>query len=142
MMPTWQHLPDPLSQSAHGHGDKSQCNDHREHTGVFLTCVPRAGLPTGCALQDALQGWSTQGVHFESSPDHGLSSPMPAGAVVTNWLSCGYQGCLLAGLCHDVLLSCVSDPKKHHGLADGASHGITPCWWHAQGKHCLCQKVQ
>lgn len=70
-------------------GTKAGGNDHREHTGVFLTCVPGAGLPTGCALQDALQGWSMQGIHFGNAPAHGLSFPMPAGAVDTTWLSCG-----------------------------------------------------
>lgn len=70
-------------------GTKASGNDYREHTGVVLTCVPRAGLPLGSALQGAPQGWPTQGVHFGSAPAHGLSFPMPAGAVVTNWLSCG-----------------------------------------------------
>lgn len=30
-----------------------------------------------------------QAVHFGSAAAHGLSFPMPAGAVLTNWLTCG-----------------------------------------------------
>lgn len=78
-----------LSVYSQSWGTKASGNDHREHTGLFLTCVPGAGLPTGCALQDALQGWPMQGVHFGSAAAHGVSFSMPAGAVLTNWLTCG-----------------------------------------------------
>uniref|UniRef100_A0A8C3V0L6 Uncharacterized protein n=1 Tax=Catharus ustulatus TaxID=91951 RepID=A0A8C3V0L6_CATUS len=54
-------------------GEKASGNDHREHTGVFLTCVPGAGLPTGCALQDALQALLTH------HPIDGVIWPTPLG---------------------------------------------------------------
>lgn len=60
---------------------KASGNDHGAHTGVFLTCVPGAGCPTGSALWDAAQRWPMQEGHFGSAPARSPSFPVPPGDV-------------------------------------------------------------
>lgn len=142
MMPTWQHLPDPLSWCAHGHRYKSQWQWlQRTHWCIFNLC-PQGRFTTrlcfaGCSAGLAHAG----GTFWECSSSWSLLSHACWGSgyhLAELWPGSGYWGCFLAGLCHNVFFPCMLDPKKHHGLADGASHRITPSWWHAQGKHCLC----
>uniref|UniRef100_A0A8C3RGS4 Uncharacterized protein n=1 Tax=Cyanoderma ruficeps TaxID=181631 RepID=A0A8C3RGS4_9PASS len=106
-------------------GTKASGNDHREHAGVFLTCVPGAGLPTGCALQDALQALLTHhpidGVIWPtplggSGQVPGLPLPcfwlMSAGrwGEWEPWLKCGCTPC--DGCTTGTLLDCKTQPRR------------------------------
>lgn len=76
---------------------KASGNDHRAHTGVFLTRVPGAGFPTGSASRDAPRGWLTQEGLFGRAPAHGPSFPIPPGAAgvtepAVSQPCCGYRG--------------------------------------------------
>lgn len=102
---------------------KTSGTDRRAQTAEFLTRVPGAGFPTGSALRDAPRGWLVQEGLFGSSPAHVPSFPFPPGAAGATVARVQVPGSFArAGLCHRVFFPCMSDPEKHRGPADGASH--------------------